>query len=47
VLRTGAHWLGGLAVHVAMIGVDFEIVEPPELVEHVRVLSERFRRAAL
>jgi predicted DNA-binding transcriptional regulator YafY len=46
VLRTGAHWLGGLAVYVAMIGVDFEIVEPPELVEHVRVLSERFRRAA-
>jgi predicted DNA-binding transcriptional regulator YafY len=45
-LRTGAHWLGGLAVYVAMIGVDFEIVEPPELVEHVRVLSERFRRAA-
>jgi predicted DNA-binding transcriptional regulator YafY len=45
-LRTGAHWLGGLAVYVAMIGVDFEIVEPPELVGQVRVLGERFRRAA-
>ena len=45
-LRTGADWLGGLAVYIAMIGVDFEVVEPPELVEQVRVLTERFRRAA-
>jgi predicted DNA-binding transcriptional regulator YafY len=45
-LRTGGHGLGGLAVYVATIGVDFEVVEPPEFVEEVRVLSERFRRAA-
>ena len=45
VLRTGAHWLGGLAVYVAMIGVDFEVLEPPELVEQVRVLADRFQRA--
>jgi predicted DNA-binding transcriptional regulator YafY len=45
-LRTGADWLGGLAVYVAMIGVDFEVLEPPELLEQVRVLAERFRRAA-
>ena len=44
-LRTGAHWLGGLAVYVAMIGVDFEVLEPPELVEQVRILADRFRRA--
>jgi predicted DNA-binding transcriptional regulator YafY len=44
-LRTGAHWLGGLAVYVAMIGVDFEVLEPPELVEQVGVLADRFRRA--
>jgi predicted DNA-binding transcriptional regulator YafY len=45
-LRTGADWLGGLAVYVAMIGVDFEVLEPPELIEQVRVLADRFRRAA-
>lgn len=28
-LRTGADWLGGLAVYVAVIGVDFEVLEPP------------------
>jgi len=45
-LHTGADWLGGLAVYIATIGVDFEVVEPPELVEEIRVLGERFRRAA-
>jgi predicted DNA-binding transcriptional regulator YafY len=45
-LRTGSDWLGGLAVHVAMIGVDFEVLEPPELLEEVRRLADRFRRAA-
>jgi predicted DNA-binding transcriptional regulator YafY len=45
-LRTGADWLGGLAVYVAVIGVDFEVLEPPELVEEVRVLADRFARAS-
>ena len=45
-LRTGADWLGGLAVYIAMIGVDFEVIEPPELIDQVRVLAERFLRAA-
>jgi predicted DNA-binding transcriptional regulator YafY len=45
-LRTGSDWLGGLAVYVADIGVDFEVLEPPELVEMVRDLAGRFDRAA-
>jgi predicted DNA-binding transcriptional regulator YafY len=45
-LRCGGDWLGGLAVYVATIGVDFEILEPPELVEEVRRLADRFARAA-
>src|SRR4051794_27808838 len=44
-LRTGSDWLGGLAVYVADIGVDFEVLEPPEFVEQVRHLAERFGRA--
>jgi predicted DNA-binding transcriptional regulator YafY len=44
-LRTGSDWLGGLAVYVADIGVDFEVLEPPELVEQVRLLAARFGRA--
>ena len=46
ILRTGADWLGGLAVYVADIGVDFEVLEPPELAETVGALAQRFARAA-
>jgi predicted DNA-binding transcriptional regulator YafY len=45
-LRTGAEWLGGLAVYVADIGVDFTVVEPPELAERVRELAAMFTRAS-
>ena len=44
-LRTGSDWLGGLAVYVADIGVDFEVLEPPEFIDQVRRLAERFGRA--
>jgi predicted DNA-binding transcriptional regulator YafY len=43
--RTGDDDLWWLALRVAMIGVDFEVHEPPELVEHLRTLAERLRRA--
>jgi predicted DNA-binding transcriptional regulator YafY len=45
-LRTGSDWLDGLAIYIAGIGVDFEIAEPPELIERVRVLGLRFADAA-
>jgi predicted DNA-binding transcriptional regulator YafY len=44
--RTGDDDLGWLAVRIAMLGVDFEVHEPPELAEHLRVLAGRLRRAA-
>jgi predicted DNA-binding transcriptional regulator YafY len=44
--RTGDDDLGWLAVRVAMLGVDFDVHEPPELVEHLRGLAERLERAA-
>lgn len=45
-LEIRAGWLGGLAVYIADIGVDFEVLEPPELIDEVRRLADRFRRAA-
>ncbi|HWD84591.1 MAG TPA: WYL domain-containing protein [Solirubrobacteraceae bacterium] len=45
VLRTGAEWLDGLAVYIVSLGVDFEISEPPELIEAVRTLAARFASA--
>ncbi len=44
--RTGDDDLAWLAVRVAMLGVDFEVHEPPELVEQMRVLARRFEQAA-
>ncbi len=44
--RTGDDDLEWLAQRVAMLGVDFEIHEPPELIEHVAVLAGRLTRAA-
>jgi predicted DNA-binding transcriptional regulator YafY len=45
--RTGDDDLGWLALRVAMLGVDFEVHEPPELVEHLRTLGKRLERATL
>ena len=45
-LRTGADWLGGLAVYVADIGVDFTVVGPPEFATRVSELAGTFTRAA-
>jgi predicted DNA-binding transcriptional regulator YafY len=44
--RTGDDDLTWLAVRVAMLGVDFEVHEPPELAEHLLGLASRLRRAA-
>jgi hypothetical protein len=32
-------------VRIAMLGVDFAVREPPELVEHLRALARRLARA--
>ena len=44
--RTGDDDLGWLALRIAMLGVDFEVHEPPELAEHLRTLAARLRQAA-
>ncbi len=43
--RTGDDDLGWLATRIAMLGVDFVVDEPPELIEHVRLLAARLARA--
>lgn len=45
VLVTGADSLETVAVWIGMLGLDFHVTEPPELVEHVRTLGERYQRA--
>jgi predicted DNA-binding transcriptional regulator YafY len=44
--RTGDDDLDWLALRIAMLGVDFEVQEPPELREHLRTMARRLDRAA-
>jgi predicted DNA-binding transcriptional regulator YafY len=44
--RTGDDDLRWLALRIAMLGVEFQVHEPPELVEHLRALARRLSRAA-
>jgi predicted DNA-binding transcriptional regulator YafY len=37
--------LGWLAMRIGMLGVDAEVHEPPELIEHIRLLAERLLAA--
>jgi hypothetical protein len=45
VLVTGADSLEIVAVWIGMLGLDFHMTDPPELIEHVRALADRYRRA--
>jgi predicted DNA-binding transcriptional regulator YafY len=45
VLVTGGDSLEIIAVWIGMLGLDFHVSEPRELVDHVQSLAERYRRA--
>ena len=45
VLVTGADSLEVLAVYIGMLGLDFRVDGPPALVDHLRVVGERYARA--
>ncbi len=41
-LETGADTVDSLAVHLGLLGHDFEVTGPPELVAHLRTLATRY-----
>src|SRR5512143_1254896 len=45
VLTTGAERVEDLAAYLGMLGVDFFVSEPPELVQQLRVLAARYAAA--
>ncbi len=45
-LHTGSHSLEGLTIHLMLLGVDFQVHEPPQLIDHMRRLAERLRSAS-
>ncbi len=44
-LHTGSHSLEGITIHLSLLGVDFQVHEPPELIDYIRRLTERLRQA--
>ncbi|MEU5975263.1 YafY family protein [Streptomyces sp. NPDC047315] len=44
-LRTGATDLDVMVVHVLLMGVDFDVVEPVELQDHIATVRDRLSRA--
>ena len=46
ILHTGAESPDVLAIYVAIIGAEFEILDPPDLAEHILALAGRLTRAA-
>ncbi len=45
VLVTGADSVETVAVYIGMLGLDFTVTEPPELVAHLATLAKRYARA--
>jgi len=46
VVEVGADTYHMLAHYVGLLDVDFEVLDPPELADHVRRLADRYARAA-
>jgi hypothetical protein len=45
VLITGAESLEVVAVYIGMLGLDFHVTAPTALVEHLKLIGERYLRA--
>jgi hypothetical protein len=45
VLDTGSHSLEGITIHLSVLGVDFQVHEPPELIDYIGRLADRLRQA--
>ena len=46
ILHTGSDSVETMAVFVSLLGVDFDVLEPPELTAHIAELAVRYARAA-
>jgi predicted DNA-binding transcriptional regulator YafY len=44
-LHTGSHSLEGITIHLSLLGVQFQVHEPPELIKYVRNLADRLHQA--
>lgn len=45
IFRTGSQSLEGITIHLSMLGVAFQVHEPPELITYIRGLADRLKSA--
>jgi predicted DNA-binding transcriptional regulator YafY len=43
--HTASHSLEGITIHLSLLGVDFQVHEPPELIDYIRRLADRLGQA--
>lgn len=41
-LHTGSHSLEAITIHLLLLGVAFQVHEPPELISYIRAIADRF-----
>ncbi|MGH8774353.1 MAG: helix-turn-helix transcriptional regulator [Jiangellaceae bacterium] len=46
IMLAGSDTLDLVAVYLGMLDVDFDVIDPPELADHLRKLADRYQRAA-
>jgi predicted DNA-binding transcriptional regulator YafY len=44
-VNMGSSTYENVALHLMMLGIDFEVIEPPELIDQLRRLADRIGRA--
>lgn len=44
-LHTGSHSLEGITIHLSLLGVNFQVHEPPQLIDYMRNLADRLKSA--
>ena len=45
ILHAGSRSLEGMIIHLLLLGVDFHVHEPPELIDYIRRLANRLGQA--
>jgi predicted DNA-binding transcriptional regulator YafY len=43
-LHTGSHSLEAITIHLLLLGVDFKVHEPPELITYIKELTTRLTK---
>jgi hypothetical protein len=46
-LHTGSHSLEAITIHLLLVGVEFHVHEPPELVTYIKEVATRLSKGIM